>query len=741
MLALVLMALFGAMPLGARHAAAADYGSVYVHAHRCGSFQGIPPTGLDALMSACTLPALYADNGFWITTEGKTIKGHPSNEYLDWDWQGVPNHIFQIQGRLAFDYSTPVVYCMNGEQDDYQLMLATSNDNGGYVHPTMAGGYVVCEWFTIADGPENTGTISIDAHTCPSDFDAANAKKNDFYQACKEPENGATFTVTSSQNNLDPLTTGDNADGNVFWPYVVAEALQIAETPVAGYQTVHVYCSFTEPNLGYSEYSGEGGKIGWNLSPGEKFECDWYDAPVAGATVKIINHLCPDGSDLSTVDIYTLTATCSSPMNGISFLLESPGEYRQNDTGGSGPSAVIWFDVVPAESTITEVPVPGYLTPRVLCSGTVPDDKEPGPTTEEKIVGTGLTRTIRPGEILQCDWFNLPDHGAAQVGSIAVYPVACPTGFDVANSSFQDATDACQTPQDGTKFELAASVDTVEQTSGWWESGVAIFYGVASYQNLALTAFPRDGFTSGAVFCGQDLLANGQVDGYDQMAFYTSNDTIIPKVVPGAQEVCHWFMTPDGSNQIHIDLGNGTNGDAGNGTKGDNGGNGTNADSGNGSSGDAGNETNGDSGDNGDSGNGTGDSGDSGGSSLDLNDQSTWTGRVEITIRVCPAGFDPSSGNLGDSCQDDGNGIGFGIYSANQWWPQTSGDWADQMVIWDPVPQQDVVIKEDVPDGFATPIVFCGDEGQQVNVNEDGSIDVTIHDHETLSCTFYNVQY
>src|SRR5262249_11081388 len=158
---------------------------------------GIPPTGLAELTSACTLPALYADNGFWITTEGNTIKGHMSNEFLDWDWQGIPNHIFQIQGRLSFDYSTPVVYCMNGEQDDYELMQVTSGNNGGYVHPTMAGGYVVCEWFTIADGPENTGVISIDAHTCPSDFDATNAKKNDFYQACDQSENGATFTVTS----------------------------------------------------------------------------------------------------------------------------------------------------------------------------------------------------------------------------------------------------------------------------------------------------------------------------------------------------------------------------------------------------------------------------------------------------------------------------------------------------------------------------------------------------------------
>jgi hypothetical protein len=441
MVALVLSALFGAMPLGTRHAAADDAGTVYVHIHACGSFGGIPPTGLKQLESACGAYTPYY-NSFFITTEGNTIKGHPSNNFLDWDWQGIPNHIFQILGRVDLNNSTPVVYCMNGAQDDYELMQATSDNNGGYVHPTMAGGYVVCEWFAIADGPANTGVISIDAHTCLKDFDAANAGMNGFYQACKQSENGATFTAKSSQNVLDPLTTGDNAAGNVFWPYVVADAVQITETPVAGYQSARVYCRSKVTSPGYAEYSGKGGKITWNLSAGEKFECDWYDTPVEGAI---------------------------------------------------GPN--------------------------------------------------------------------------------------------------------------------------------------------------------------------QNVVA-----------------------------------------------GNASNGAGGNGT---NAGNGTN--------------------------------GDSGGTSLDLNDQATWTGRVEITVRACPAGFDPSSGDLGSNCTGNGNGIGFGIYSAKQWWPQTSGQYADQMVVWDPVPQQDVVIKEDVPDGFATPIVFCGD-GQQVNVNDDGSINVTVGDHQTIACTFYNVQ-
>jgi hypothetical protein len=447
-LALVLFALFVSMPLATGHAAA-DGGTLYVHVHACGSFSGIPPTDYALLSSACVQTPYY--NGFWITTEGYTYKGLPSNNNLDWTWNGVPSHIFQIQGQVDLNNSTPVVYCQNGTQDHAELMQATSGYNGGYVHPTMAGGYVVCDWFAIADGPENTGTISIDVFTCPGDFDTANAGMNDFYQACKERENGATFAAKSSLNVLDPLTTGDNAVGNVFWPYVTADAIQITETPAAGYQTARVYCRSKVTSPGYAEYPGDGGKITWNLSAGERFECDWYDAPAAGGAIQNV--------------VY-------------------PGEANGN--GGDG--------------------------------------------------GSG-------------------DNGD--------------------NSGDQNADNA--------------------------------------------------------------------------------------------------------------------------------------------------------------------DDGGSGDSSLDLNDQSTWTGRVEITVRVCPADFDPSAGDFDGSCWDDGNGIGFAIFSADQWWPETSGDYAPQMVIWDPVPQQDVVIKEDVPNGFATPIVFCGD-GEQIGVNDDGSIDVTIHDHETLTCTFFNVQ-
>jgi hypothetical protein len=119
MLALVLFALFGAMPLGTRHAAADDYGTVYVHVHACGSFNDIPSTDIDLLMGACVQTPYY--NSFFITTEGKTIKGLPSNDNMDFTWQGIPNHIFQIQGQVDLNYSTPVVYCLNGEQDEYRL--------------------------------------------------------------------------------------------------------------------------------------------------------------------------------------------------------------------------------------------------------------------------------------------------------------------------------------------------------------------------------------------------------------------------------------------------------------------------------------------------------------------------------------------------------------------------------------------------------------------------------------------
>lgn len=709
MLALALVAMMSALVPGTRRALADDSaGTVYVHVHACGSFSGIPPTDYGLLSGACQDAPYY--NSFFITTEGAIIKGVGSNNNQEFTWNGIPNHIFAIMGQVDLHNATPVVYCQNGAQSAPELMQATSDYNGGYVHPTMAGGYVVCDWFAMRDDQANSGSISIDAHLCNHDFDPSNAGMNDFYVACQQSENGAVFTPTAFANNLETLTSGVNAAGNVYWPYVVADAVQIAEQPAAGYQTARVFCRSNLNGTQSTEYEAPNGAILFNVAAGERVECDWYDVAAAGAKVTIVNHLCPDGPDLVDADIYTLTATCNIDMNGVAFTLGSAGDNRQDITGGNMGSGIVWFDVVPTDTTIVEDVPAGYLTPRVLCAGETVDDAQPT-TTEETVSQNGITRAIRAGEFVQCDWFNLPDHGIGQAGSIKVLPVACPSGYDLANASLKSALKKCQTPQDTTAFDLLTPNGTIEQKSGWYKAGETVFFGIPADQPMTLTAQPLAGFQTGAVFCGQDLLANGEVGGYDKMALSPAN-TIVPTIVPGAQEVCHWFMTADGANQNVVNDPNAAatpeaTADAGQGD--------ANADSGDQSDSNGGDAPN-----------------------LDLNDQSTWTGRVEISVRVCPAGFDLSSGDLDGECWDDANGIGFGIYSANQWWPQTTGDWADQMVIWDPVPQQDVVIKEDVPAGDATPIVFCG--GEQVSVNDDGSINVTIADHEVLACTFFNVQ-
>ncbi len=696
-LAFTLLGLVNALPIGARSAAAEGSGTVYVHIHGCDA-EDAELTDLDLLMQYCTEAPIY--NNAYIISEGITTKGTPDDDNLDWTWDGVPAHNFGIKAHVDSYDAEPTVFCQNGKDDHAKLMESSMVNQYGYVHPTMTGGYVTCEWFAKTGQTDKTASVSIDAFECPVGTDGDNASLNDLYAACDKPQNGFTMIVQSPNNGASGLTTGNEKAGNVYWQYLKPEKVEISGEAILGYRAPRVFCDSGADQAGYQDLSTGGWALSHDFVDGEKLTCNWYNIPAAGATVQINNHLCPGGPYLKDADIYTLAQTCQMNMNGVSFELTSPSDSRTNITGDSAGSAVKWFDVAPTNSTIYESQFPGYYAPRVFCSSTVAENADPAETKEYPVTDGAINIVIQAGSYLLCDWFNLPDGGEAQTGSVMIYPVACPDGFDVGNSTLEESTDKCVTPQDLTDFQLVTQNSIFSLKSGWWESGVVIFYGVGSNQDLTLVATPRDGYQTGAVYCGQSLDSDGQTNGFDRMST-TDTNTIFPTVVPGAQEVCHWFMTPITAGQSQV--------------------NGDDADD----QGDTGED-----GDNGEPGYAN--------ENEDGTDELLWTGRVEITNRVCPVGFDPNSQDLWENCRDNANGFGFGIYSAGQWWPQTTGDWADQMVIWDPVPVQDVIILGSIPGGFTTPIVYC--DGYQMEVAGDGSINLTVNDGRVIACTWFNVQ-
>lgn len=700
---LILMSLLSSLVVSPSQAAAEGSGTVYVHLYGCPSNYDTA-TDHDILNDACDQTPYY--NTVNIISEGKTWSGTPSNDFRDWTWTDVPGHIFTIQASVGSYYNQPVVYCTNGGDSGYVQMEASTDWNGAYVHPTMKGGYVTCDWFAKGGATVDTGSISIDAFQCSTDFDAASADINELYVGCEQPQNGVTFEMESYRNNGQQYTTGDNAEGNAYFAYVLEDFVQITGHEVPGFGTPRVFCRSDMVGAGMQEFPAIGWTFAYNLRADEGLKCNWYNVPVAGAVVQINNHLCPNGADLSSADIYTLAATCNLSMNSVQFELDSAGDGRRNFTGDNMGSGIKWFDVVPGDTNIHESAFPGYLAPRVFCSSTLANDANVGETQEIAVVNNAIDYPIQGGATLFCDWFNLPDGGVSQTGSIAVYPSACPEGFELDNSSLQETADQCTTPQDLTLYTLVTLNDTFEHASGWWESGVVVFYGIGANEGLTLVAKPLDGYETGAVYCGQSLQADGQVNGFDRLPT-TDTNTIFPTVVPGAQAVCLWYMVSavDGANGVNN--ANDTNQDATEDEYSDDEGHGD--------------EQN------------QGDEQENAGS-----DELLWTGRVEIEVRACPEGFDPYNGDLGSECWDNANGFDFGIYSADQWWPQTSGDWADQYVIWDPVPVQDVVVQEWLPGGYETPIVFC--DGSQMDVSGDGAIDLNVGDGEVIYCTWFNVQ-
>jgi hypothetical protein len=467
--AMLFLVLFAAvLPLSPGRASAAEIGSVYVHLHPCPA-RTVPglPTDYGTLTSMCNDQAVYFN--YALTTEGVTYNGQEvSGSPLERSWDGVPMHIFTIEGQVTPYEGEPVVYCQNGDggtSNEYQLMVV-SPANSWAIHPVMgSSGYVVCDWFAAStDVAEATGSVTMEVHLCPESFDLANADHNVIPSSCPGAQPGIGFEIASNLNPAAGQSTGEVVDLGVYWQYLNADFLQITQTTTDGFGTPRVFCRGVVDggaNFDTAEIPANGGTFAYNLLAGEQLTCDWYmqvieqdaneqievnqpnepadqsdanqtdeadesdeefqsvkpddsnesgDQGDAGPMAVVVNErLCPQGYELKGVDVATLANDCTQTKNNVLFvLIQSDQRAFVQPTGTSDDGAVRWNDVPSGQVLITQ-PVSGGAPGQhqAYCAASPLGGKDAPIAEKMPIVNGTIIADVKDGDGLTCTWYDV----------------------------------------------------------------------------------------------------------------------------------------------------------------------------------------------------------------------------------------------------------------------------------------------------------------------------------------------
>ncbi len=578
--AMLFLVLFAAiMPLSPGRASAADTGTVYLHLHSCParSEPGLP-SDYQTLYSMCQETTPYYNSS--LITEGNFLGGQQiPGDALGLYWDNVPMHIFSIQGQVTGYDNEPVVFCQNGNGEtsgDIDPMVVGPASTWA-VHPTMgASGYVVCDWFAASNQTvqsEDTGSVTMEVHLCQDSFDLANADTSAIFTNCPGAQPGIQFEVASNLNPAQDQGTGDVEVRGIYWQYLNADFIQITQTTTDGFASPRVFCRGVVKggsNFPTAEIPATGFIFAYNLLAGEQLTCDWYmvkleqggqqqdqpvqpDAPTtptAGsnqAVVVINTHDCPeDFANAYQASEDDLAASCQGQTDGTVFTIDAKqGDQPLKQSTGDGQPGAVNFDAVPSDLNyeIAEKIPDGFGSGRVFCQSTLPNNGTPDPYAEMTVYfGNTLPYNLRDGEMLACDWFNIPASVAENAGAavVTVNERLCPQGYDLKGMDAATLAANCTATQNGVLFVLVdPGYNALAQATGASVDSAVRWDGLGAGQMLITEPLPGGVAGQHAAFCS--VAPQGANDPLFIKKMPIVNGTIHATVNGGEAVNCTWY--------------------------------------------------------------------------------------------------------------------------------------------------------------------------------------------------------
>lgn len=388
------------------------------------------------------------------------------------------------------------------------------------------------------------GSINVKLVACETEDDVTDTSSLEAFRTnCTTPTSDVSFTLT---NDIDPQRTAVT-DG--------AGLASFADVPASNWRlwsgipleaaTEYYFCADDSGTYNAVQLS-ERGVASFNDFNGQNITCEIYVVPenlrgdVTGASIEVHLSACPIG--------YTGNSwynDChANGVDGQSFTITGPNGEQSQD-------AVITRTPGPAVSNFTSLPAGDYVL-----AGGPPQDfgsvflycSDPATNTQvttQFVDGRGQL-TLAENQSVVCDWYFVPeDQGApaptptqtpeAKKAEIYTTMFVCPTGVNVAGSTFPQLDDACSQPLSNVPMTLQ-SPGGVPITANTGESGEGAirFYDLVSGNYVLTPTLPAE-YVSAAVYC--------DLDGGDVYQKALSNGATTFTNVDGELVSCSWFVT------------------------------------------------------------------------------------------------------------------------------------------------------------------------------------------------------
>ncbi len=463
-------------------------------------------------------------------------------------------------------YGEPWIFCdgyfADGSESGFSQYWSSE---GELQHELQPGEWFYCDWFNVPGDfhaeEENDGSIYINKHDCPLNYDATDKDYYDLAADCQGTMNGVKFDLTVEGNPVQSESTGDEIESAVNFEELFPGDYEVTEEIPAGYDTPVVFCTnhdVTGAELAqYYQADVLNGSTELTLNEGEYIFCDWFNFPSDHGGITIQKWECPEGLAFAvepTLEDYL--AACTGYMNGVEFELSYPDDDlalgQIKTTGDDGDGTVIFGGVQPGNIVIAEEIPSGYGDPVVFCGwGAIYDaDGEGGnpPIAIDGIVplqslpGGVLEQEMYPNEGMYCDWFNFPHYD----GEIDIYKWECPVGFDAYDANLDELMVECDQAMSGIDFTLNELGDGGQELVGIENTDADGFAGFDNVEagNYTLTEAMPTGYGTPIVYCYE---LEGEAVSYD-----VYEGTIELHNNEYGKIVCFWFNIPYDGGSITI---------------------------------------------------------------------------------------------------------------------------------------------------------------------------------------------
>lgn len=391
---------------------------------------------------------------------------------------------YALFSSIPLEAAKEYVFCTIGDTTTQKEL----SDRGVTTFTDLETEQVACDWYVVPEdlrGEENGGSLTVHLAVCPEEYtgdrlfdDCHSDGIADQQFTLNGPAGEQTGTTEILQSPGPGITTFSELPTGDY---------TLAGGPPGDFGSVKLYCSDQTTNQRI-DVSVDSTIATFSLGENQDVLCDWYYIPenASGITptpsptpteapraeILVTLYECAEtnaDSGYAGATYQQLADACQTPVNDVTFSLSSQGGPPISAaTGVSGDGAVRFYDLVPADYTLTP------SLPNTVTSAAVFCRIGDGDVYQKSLQNGATTFVDVAGEQIACSWFAAPlrqSQPSGPTGSVTVRELLCQRD----RSEIQDWERECTPGSTGTSFTLSSSDGAITQQATPNDQGVLVF--------------------------------------------------------------------------------------------------------------------------------------------------------------------------------------------------------------------------------------------------------------------------